>query len=221
MDNKEKSIRIACKGADTKELDELLAFQGKIKKLTKEKEIKLRKSILKHGFSHSISIWKHNKKNNILDGHQRRKVLKMFRDEGYFIPPIPVDYVYAETEKEAKEKLLAIASQYGEFELDELDLFIEDLDCDIDTINLVGADYEIDVEEEKETMEETGDDSEKIKKLIKKHEKVTYIVIGKYIQAIKKTNNYFSKIFNFMPDISKNDEILKGVINLIENYQKK
>jgi hypothetical protein len=142
-----KKIRIECEGAAKYPIEQLLKFQGKIKVLTSKNAEKLKKSILKYGFSVPIAIWKRNGKNHILDGHQRCVVLETMQKEGYIIPKIPVDIVNAKTKNEAKEKLIHIIGQYGEFDLEELDLFIEDMDIEFDSINIVDGDTFIDIEE--------------------------------------------------------------------------
>jgi hypothetical protein len=82
--------------------------------------------------------------NYLLDGHQRIKALIELRQEGYDIPPLPVDYIDAKTETEAREKLLHITSQYGDFYKDGLDSWLNDFDKSIkETIRLVNDEIEI------------------------------------------------------------------------------
>ena len=140
---KKKQIKITCTGTDYKDIDELTAFQGNLKKLSKGNLEKLKKSILKYGFSAPIFIWKSSKKNNIIDGHGRLKALISFKNDGYIIPDIPVDYIEAKTKKEAKEKLLHITSQYGDFDLKGIDEFILDLDMDFDNLRIYDLNTDI------------------------------------------------------------------------------
>ena len=51
--------------------------------------------------------------------------------DGYEIQPLPVDYIYADTEEEAREILLSVSSQYGEWVEEELSQWLEDLDEDL------------------------------------------------------------------------------------------
>ena len=125
------TIRVSCRGADLKAIDELTEFQGDIKDLTKQNYDKLRKSIVKHGFSAPIFVWEHEGDNYILDGHQRLRVLGKLREEGYEIPLLPVVYIEADDEKQAKEKLLLITSQYGDFNVQGLDEFIYEGQLDL------------------------------------------------------------------------------------------
>jgi len=110
-----KEIQIKCKGSMSLELEQLEAFQGNLKDLTKENYNKLRKQILELGFSEPICVWKNDGKYNILNGHQRVRVLtEMKRAEGYKIPRLPVVEVEADSEHEAKKKVLSLTSQFGE-----------------------------------------------------------------------------------------------------------
>ena len=142
--DKQLSINVTCKGADEKAIDELLEFQGEIKKLSKANLDKLKQSIIKYGFTAPIFIWEHKSDNYILDGHQRLKALCSLREEGYSLPLLPVVYVYAADIKEAKEKLLHITSQYGEFVIEQIDLWIEDIKIKIpETVFLTGGELKI------------------------------------------------------------------------------
>lgn len=119
-------INVTCRGADTLPVDRILEFQGKIKQITNANLDRLKRSILKYGFTAPIFVWESGGDYFILDGHQRLKALIALRQEGYDLPLLPVDYIEAETETEAREKLLHITSQYGDFNIEELDLFLEE-----------------------------------------------------------------------------------------------
>ena len=110
----DKAVSIRCKGASEIRLEELIAFQGNLKDLSEENYNKFKNVILTQGFSEAISVWQNEGKNHILNGHQRLRVLQGLQAEGYFVPPIPVTIVMADNEKEAREKVLTLTSQYGE-----------------------------------------------------------------------------------------------------------
>lgn len=128
----EKIIKVNCQGADNLPLDDLLDFQGDLKILKDVDCKKLKKIIIKHGITAPIHIWKQTSgktaKNTkyILDGHQRVKVLKLLRKEGYKIPDLPVIYVKAANRESAKEILLAHVSSYGKVTREGLDMFMLD-----------------------------------------------------------------------------------------------
>jgi DNA modification methylase len=115
-----KIVKIACRGTDTISIDSLEPFQGNLKDLSEVNYEKLKKEIIELGFSEPISVWKFEGKNYVLGGHQRLRTLKAMRDEGYEVPPVPVSYIEAEDVKEAKKKILALTSQYGEITRDGL-----------------------------------------------------------------------------------------------------
>jgi hypothetical protein len=135
-------ITIQCKGADTLPFNNLTSFQGNLKSLSDTNLKKLKKSILKHGFTVPIFVWPHQGTNYILDGHQRLATLKSLQDEGFDIPDLPVDYIYADDEIQAKEKLLQITSQYGDFTTEGFQEFAAGLDFDTNDFRLTGGDFD-------------------------------------------------------------------------------
>ena len=140
--DRKKVIEIKCKGADTLPIDRILEFQGGLKELSKENEKKLRNSILKFGFIAPLFLWDDHGEWRLLDGHQRLKTLLKMREEGYDIPLLPVDYIEADSEEDAKRKLLHITSQYGEFTLDGFENFTFGLDG-FEDIRLTNDEFEI------------------------------------------------------------------------------
>jgi hypothetical protein len=128
----DKKIKINCEGAAVMSLDELLDFQGELKVLGEEEHRRFREVILKYGVTDPVNIWRQTKgktvivTNYILSGHQRCKILKGLRNEGFEIPPIPINYVDAPTREIAKEILLAQVSNYGKVTSDGLNMFMID-----------------------------------------------------------------------------------------------
>lgn len=131
-----KKIKIACKGADQLPLDSFEHFQGDLKSLSEDSFKKLKREILKRGFSFPIHIWKNGEKFSVIDGHQRLRCLGQMAKEGYEIPLIPVVYVHAKDEQEARMKVLSGASQYGRVERDGLYQFMEMSNVTIDEMAL-------------------------------------------------------------------------------------
>lgn len=129
-------VLIKCKGADVADIDSLLGLQGNLKTLTEEDEEKLRGNITRDGFIAPIFVWTstRNGKHYILDGHQRLLVLKKLKKQGWEVPPLPVDFIYAETRKEAERLLLQIVSQFGRVTKGGLEEFIERAGIDIATL---------------------------------------------------------------------------------------
>jgi DNA modification methylase len=153
---KTSDIQIKCTGADTLSIDAIIEFQGGLKKLSKSSLEKLKTRILTDGFIAPIFIWEHEGDNFILDGHQRLQALLSLRKDGYDIPLIPVDYIHAESIEDAKRKLLSITSQYGEFDVEELQSWLKDLDEEIrDTFRFVDDELKLAFDE---VPDETEDD---------------------------------------------------------------
>lgn len=118
---KKEAVEISCKGERLARLDELCEFQGELKSLSKADYEKLKSNLLDLGFSEPISIWENNGKKNILNGHQRVRALLSMRKEGYTVPDlVPINTVEAKDEREAKKKVLSLASQFGKVEKDGL-----------------------------------------------------------------------------------------------------
>lgn len=137
-------IKITCKGADLLPFDSLENFQGNLKKITKQNLDKLKKRIIRDGINVPLFVWRVNDWCRILDGHQRLKALQSLREDGYVIPMIPVCYIEAEDEKDARQKLLGITSQFGEFEIEELGEWMKELDDDLaDTVRLSDGEIKI------------------------------------------------------------------------------
>jgi ParB-like chromosome segregation protein Spo0J len=150
-------IEIKCTGTTTLALEEIQRFQGDLKKLSAKNLEKLKQSIIKRGFCAAIFLWDCDGIYKILDGTQRSIALESLQKDGYEIPPLPVVFIDAENEKEAKDKLLAISSQFGTFDMSELESWIADLDEDIlESIRLVGDEINFDdVLPEEEFIDET------------------------------------------------------------------
>jgi hypothetical protein len=136
----EKTIRIACQAAATLPFETLVAFQGTLKTLPPENAAKLRREIIEMGFSAPFHVWKcvsekmsgTSVTNYVLDGHQRLVVLEGMAADGYTIPPLPVAFIEAADEAEAKRKLLAIASSYGHMTPRSLAEYLEEAGIEFD-----------------------------------------------------------------------------------------
>jgi hypothetical protein len=118
-------VQISCQTDKTLPLEEIIPFQGEFKDLTAEDFEKLKGSIIKYGLSFPSFVWRKNGEVKCLDGHQRSRTLSKMKEEGWEIPPVPVVYVDAKDEKEAKEKVLLLSSQYGKYSNESLYEFIK------------------------------------------------------------------------------------------------
>ncbi len=122
-------VKIACKGATTVSLDEMLDLQGDLKTLSEDDYVKLRNSITEFGFSFPEFYWEDTEgKKWTIDAHQRNRTLRKMRDEGWTIPPLPADPIFAKDKTEAKKKLLLQISRYGKLSDTGLADFVNEAD---------------------------------------------------------------------------------------------
>ncbi len=144
---KQLAVEIKCQGAEVIDIDDIVHFQGNLKDLSKDNYDKLRKQILELGFSEPISVWKNDGKYYAINGHQRLRVLtEMRKAEKIVIPPIPISIIEAKSELEAKKKVLALTSQFGEMTNEGLFEFISDAKITIDDLSdFKFADVDLDV----------------------------------------------------------------------------
>lgn len=140
-----KAIEIKCKGAGVLDIAQIVDFQGNLKRRGIKDIEKLKTSILKYGFSFPFFIWVNNGINYCFDGHGRLMALKELRKEGYSVPELPVVYVEAKDEDEAKQKLLRLNSQYGQMTLESVLDFAKGLDLIAEELSLMDG-GEIDLE---------------------------------------------------------------------------
>jgi len=124
---KTKEIKITCKGSKYLPIDDLKNFQGNLKELRKDELKKLKRSILKHGFSFPVFVWK----TWIMDGHQRIFTVKELFKEGHTIGDIPVVDIEAGSKKEAAEKLLLLNSRYAKITDDGFYEYLNEFDLDL------------------------------------------------------------------------------------------
>lgn len=155
-----KAIRITCKGMGSIAIEDLTGMQGNLKKISRKNLEMLKNRILKKGFNVPYHIWKHHGKNYLLDGHQRTRALLELQAQGYFVPELPFDIIEAATMEEAKDSLLGISSQYGEFtagmELDT-DLRLPSGEIRLENINPASPAGDDDVPEAAPRIAKLGD----------------------------------------------------------------
>lgn len=127
-----KTIKITCKGQKYYPIDKLKNFQGELKELRKDEFEKLKRSILKHGFSFPVFVWG----DFLMDGHQRVFVVGKLLEDGYTIGDIPVVEIDAKNEKEAAEKLLLLNSRYAKITDDGLYEYLNNFELDISELKV-------------------------------------------------------------------------------------
>ena len=129
-------IKVNCITQDTLPLSALTEFQGNLKIRDDTDFEKIEKSIKKHGFSFPFFVWKKGKINYCLDGHGRIGALQRLVAKGEKLPDLPVVYIKAKDEAEAKELLLKLNSQYGHMTADSVREFLGDLEINLEDLAL-------------------------------------------------------------------------------------
>lgn len=127
-------IRIECQAAATLAHTKLEPYQGELKDLSKENYQRLKAEILRDGFSAPIFVWRHDGHHYVLDGHQRLRVIQQMASEGFTIPDLPVAWIDADDERQAKRKILALTSQYGNMTGQGLYEFMHNADLELDDL---------------------------------------------------------------------------------------
>lgn len=116
-------------------------FQGNLKDLDGTNHDKVLAVLTKRGFIVPLFVWKNPSDGQfyMMDGHQRKRVI----EHNELPSTVPYIEIPAKNEREAKEILLEITSQYGTMTPDGLDEYTElaeltvaELDVNFDAINL-------------------------------------------------------------------------------------
>jgi len=118
-------LRIECTGTKAMTLGDLVRFQGGLKTLPEENYQAFKAQLLKLGFSSPFHLWQApDQAWKLVDGHQRLTTLTRMAEEGVEMPDaFPAVEVFAADEQQAKQKVLALASQYGKIDGEGLRLF--------------------------------------------------------------------------------------------------
>lgn len=145
-------------------LSMLTPLQGELKALSDDRAKKLENSILTLGFIYPIFVWENPETAEILvlDGHQRLKVLNKLKDKGYSIPQLPVVFIDADDLNDAKLKLAAAASQFGEFTAHGIEDFFADIEMpDLDIFEIPNFDMSNILEQDDESQTVTVSEHER------------------------------------------------------------
>lgn len=140
MGKKTKSISLVYIKTEYHTLEELQEFQGSLKELSKDNAEKLWRQMVETGFSDPFKVWEDpDGKLNLLDGHQRRRILLAKKSDGtgIVIPDkFPCDYIQCRDKREAKIRVLQFISQYGKVTDEGLYEFMVENELDPDLLKL-------------------------------------------------------------------------------------
>ena len=73
----------------------------------------------------------------LIDGHTRKHVLEMMRDDGWYIPLLPSCEVKASSLKEAKQSILLASSAYGKMNNESLSQFALDAEIEFEWLSSI------------------------------------------------------------------------------------
>jgi hypothetical protein len=133
-----KAIVVTCKTKDALFLEKITAFQGNLKARDEHDIKKIKKSLIQYGISFPFFVWKNEHIYYCLDGHGRRLALLELQAAGYVLPPVPVVFIYAENQEDAKQRMLRLNSRYGMVTRHSVLQFIGDIEIDYDDLAIPG-----------------------------------------------------------------------------------
>jgi hypothetical protein len=133
-----KEILVTCKTKDAVIIDKIAEFQGNLKTRDEADIKKIKKSLVKYGITFPFFIWKKGEVIYCLDGHGRRMALMELRADGYVLPPVPVVFVYAKDEGDARQRMLRLNSRYGMITRNSVFQFVGDIEIDFDDLAIPG-----------------------------------------------------------------------------------
>lgn len=135
---KNKYITISCSSPDLLPLSELAPFNERFKARNSSDIKKLANCIVENGFHCPFFVWKNDGKNRILDGNGRYLALNYLQDKGYTIPDLPIVFIHAENEREARHKVLELNNVNGEFSLEQFLDYSKELNIEYSQIHIPG-----------------------------------------------------------------------------------
>lgn len=141
---------------------DLVDFQpDDFKSTTPERMEKLKLSLKTNGITSPFFVWLHDDAHYTLDGHHRLRAIKELAEEGHEIEKVPVVYIGAKDESEAKKAILLFNSHYADIDKDSLMDFLADIEQDEDEPEIVSfLDLpNIDLEQDSDTISKVVEDA--------------------------------------------------------------
>ena len=124
-------IKVKCKGSEEINWNIIEDVQKNVKTISEANLNKLMHSMKTYGFNEPLCVWQDGDRFICLSGNQRLKALKRAVEKGWDVPSkIPVNFIQAKNEQEAKQILLSLASYFGDVNRGEINHFLADLKLD-------------------------------------------------------------------------------------------
>jgi hypothetical protein len=165
-----KEIKNLILRAELLNWQDLKPFQpDNLKVLTKQNFERIKNSLIKNNFIAGFHVWEKDGEFWILDGHHRKYVLQVLKDEGYIIPDKFIcNIVDVTSKKQAIKFLLTYSSEYAhpdpdgvaefihknELDFDELDSFLDLRNTDLLTLKQDSMDFDPAGEDEQGKLDE-------------------------------------------------------------------
>ena len=129
------NLKITCETGLTIPYESLKTIQGEMKELSPKAMEKLLNSFENNGFCDPFGVWDNNGSKVLIAGNQRLKALQRAEELGWTLPKLfPCFDIRAENEKEAAEKLLAMAGSYGDVNPAGVETFCNEFEVDFEKI---------------------------------------------------------------------------------------
>ena len=127
-------IEIKCEGTSLMNWQNIEDVQQGVKDISPENMERLLHSMKVYGFSEPLCVWNDPNKPSrfiCISGNQRLKALRKAVELKWDVPvDVPVNFIKAENENQAKQVLLSLASYFGQVNQNESSQFLADLKLD-------------------------------------------------------------------------------------------
>lgn len=127
------------------EIDALTELQDDFKEYTQTRRLADR--IATAGFKYPAFVWHGDGATYVLDAHSRLRALRLLREDGWQIPPIPVVSIQAESLDAAKVEVLHLNSRYAEIQAESEFWKMLQAECDpieLETVTIPELEGEVD-----------------------------------------------------------------------------
>jgi len=133
----DKVVENKCPECQTVELSTLTPLVPGFRRIGRAERKKLIKVLTEKGLYFPLYVWKNKKANKIIDGVHRTIVLNDLQKRGYEIPPIPVVFIEAKTQREAEMRIPYASSRYAHADQESFNRFLSSINSAGDVIERI------------------------------------------------------------------------------------
>ena len=156
-----KYVSVKCSAPDRLPLNALSQFNERLKTRTTSDVKALANDIAKNGFHCPFFVWKSGNENKILDGNGRYLALSYLQEQGYVLPCLPVVFVEADDERQARLKVLELNNINGQFSLEQFIEYTKVLNLDYSEVHIPGLGFSSVIDESKNSADEESANRER------------------------------------------------------------